>query len=139
MEISIRTYRPEVHERVLNSVKRVVRAECEASGSLQIKEPEFKTIMRAPPTINDAKHTAIVKEAFDQYFGEDSIPLDPLGPREDCSVLSSARGAPLVFTLYGCVDPEKWAKAVKEGKVNEIPQYHSAFSHPQFSRRCGRQ
>ena len=130
IKISIRTYKPEVHERVLNSVKRVVRAECEASGSLQIKEPEFKSIMHAPPTINDAKHTAIVKDAFDQYFGEDSIPLDPLGPSEDCSVLATACGAPLVFTLYGCVDPEQWAKAVKEGRVNEIPQYHSAFFAP---------
>ena len=130
IKISIRSYRPEVHERVLNSVKRVVRAECEASGSLQVKEPEFKNIMHAPPTINDAKHTAIVKDAFDQYFGEDSIPLDPLGPSEDCSVLSTACGAPLVYTLYGCVDPEQWAKAVKEGRVNEIPQYHSAFFAP---------
>lgn len=130
IKISIRTYRPEVHQRVLNSVKRVVRAECEASGSLQIKEPEFKTIMHAPPTINDAKHTAIVKEAFDQYFGGDSSPLDPLGPSEDCSVLSTACAAPLVYTVYGCVDPGQWAKAVKEGRTDEIPQCHSAFFAP---------
>ncbi|KAL9066445.1 MAG: hypothetical protein Q9161_007584 [Pseudevernia consocians] len=130
IKISIRTYRPEVHERVLNSIKRVVHAECEASGSLEIKEPVFKNIMHAPPTINDPKHTAIVKDAFNRYFGDDSIPLDPLGPSEDCSILSTACGAPLVFTLYGCVDPEQWAKAVKEGKVNEIPQYHSAFFAP---------
>ena len=130
IKISLRTYRPEVHVRVLESIKRVVRVECEASGSLQIKEPTFTTIMHAPPTINDSENTARVKHAFNQYFGEDSIPLDPLGPSEDCSILSSACGAPLVYTLYGCVDPEVWERAVMEGKVNEIPQYHSAFFAP---------
>ena len=99
IKISIRTYRPEVHERVLRSVKRVVRAECEASGSLQIKEPSFKDIMHAPPTINDPKNTAIVKDAL---IGDDSIHLDPLGPSEDCSVLLTAFGAPLVYTLWLC-------------------------------------
>ena len=39
IKISVRTYRPEVHDRVLGSIKRVVRAECEAPGSLQIMEP----------------------------------------------------------------------------------------------------
>ena len=120
-------YRPEVRDRVLNPIKRVVRAEGEASGSLRIEEPVFKSIMLAPPTMNDPGNIAIVKDAFDQYFGDDSVPLDPLGPSEDCSVLSTACGKPLVFTLYGCVDPEQWAKAVKEGRVDEIPQYHSAF------------
>ncbi|KAK3173247.1 hypothetical protein OEA41_006576 [Lepraria neglecta] len=81
IKISIRTYRP--------------RTQCETSGSLQIKEPSFKDIMHAPPTINDPKNTAIVKDAFNQYFGDDSIHLDPLGPSEVCSVLSTACGAPL--------------------------------------------
>lgn len=129
-KLSIRTYRPEIHDRILKSVKRVIRAECEASGSLQIHEPTIKTIMHAPATINDPRHTAIVKNGFNQYFGENSIHMDPIGPSEDCSVLASACGAPLVFSLYGCVDPELWEKAVKENKVSEIPQYHSAFFKP---------
>ena len=35
-----------------SAVKRVVRAECEASGSLAVREPEFKPMMHAPATIN---------------------------------------------------------------------------------------
>ena len=130
VNLSIRTYLPEVHDRDLNSVKQVVRAECEASGSLQIKQPVFKNVMQAPPTINDPTNTAIVKDAFNRYFEDDSIPLDPFGASEDFSILSTTCGAPLVFTNYGCVDSEQWAKAVKKGKVNEIPQPHSAFFAP---------
>ena len=130
IKVSIRSYKPEVHDRVLASVKRVVRAECEASGSLQIHEPVFKTIMHAPPTINDSKSTSIVKKAFDGYFGDDSIHLDPLGPSEDCSILATACNAPLVYSLYGSVEPKYWEEATKAGKVDEIPQYHSAFFAP---------
>ena len=111
-------------------MRRVIRAECKASGSLQIREPTFKTIMHAPPTINDPEQTTIVKNAFNSYFGDNSIPLDPLGPSEDCSILATACNAPLVFTLYGIVEPERWERAVKEDRVSEIPQYHSAFFAP---------
>ena len=64
---------------------------------------------------------------FNRYLRDDSIPLDPLGLSEDCSVLSTAWGAPLVFTLYGCVDYEQ---SVQEGKVNEIIQPRSVFFAP---------
>ena len=130
LKLSIRSYKPEVHDRLIVSIKRVVRAECEASGSLAIREPTFKTIMHAPPTINDAKSTEIVKKAFGDYFGSESIPAEPFGASEDFSVLATACGAPYVFTVYGSVEPEKWDKAEKEGKTGEIPNVHSAFFAP---------
>ena len=130
LKLSIRSYKPEVHERLMNSVRRVVRAECEASGSLAINEPTFKTIMHAPPTVNDARSTEIVKKAFDEYFGDQSIPLKPLGASEDCSILATACGAPFVFTVYGSVEPEKWEKAEREDKIGDVPGCHSAFFAP---------
>ncbi|KAL2045243.1 hypothetical protein N7G274_002326 [Stereocaulon virgatum] len=128
--VSIQSHKPEVHSRLLTSLRRIVRAECEASGSLAIKEPAFKTIMHTPPTINDPEHTGIVKDAFDRYFRDDCIQLESLGPSEDCSILATACGAPLVYTLYGCVHPKRWEEAVRGGKISEIPQYHSAFFAP---------
>ena len=47
------------HDRILESIKCVVSAECETSRSLRIKEPVFE-IMRAPP---DPTNTLIVKDA----------------------------------------------------------------------------
>ena len=128
--VSIQSHKPEVHSRLLTSLRRIVQAECEASGSLAIKEPSFKTIMHVPPTINDPKHTGIVKNAFDQYFRDDCIQLEPLGPSEDCSILATACGAPIVHTLYGCVHPGRWEEAVREDKTSKIPQYHWAFFAP---------
>lgn len=69
LKLSIRSYRLELHERLLAAVKRVVYAECEASGSLHIHEPNFTTIMQAPATINDSEHAEILKWAFKSDFG----------------------------------------------------------------------
>ena len=52
VKVNIRLVKSEVHELLIAAVKKVVRAECEASGSLAVCEPEFKTMMHAPATIN---------------------------------------------------------------------------------------
>lgn len=130
LKLSIRSYRPEVHERLLAAVKRVVYAECEASGSLQVHEPTFTTIMHAPATINDVTSAETLKAAFKGYFGDNAIDSDPFGASEDFSILATACGAPYVFYMYGCVDAEQWEGAEKAGKINEIPHNHSAFFAP---------
>ena len=128
MKISIRSYLPAVHERLITAVKRVVRAECQASGSE--KEPEFKTIMHAPSTINDPQNTEILKTAFTEHFGDKATESDPFGASEDFSELAKACGAPYLFFMYGCVDEQKWDEAEKAGRLSEIPHNHSAFFAP---------
>lgn len=130
LKLSIRSYRPEVHERLLAAVKRVVRAECKASGSLQVHEPIFTTIMHAPATINDAKSAETLKTAFCGYFGDNAIESDPFGASEDFSILATACGAPYLFYMYGCVDGQQWDEAERAGTVNMIPHNHSAFFAP---------
>ena len=67
IKVSIGSYRPEVHERLVAAVNRVVRCECEASGSLAVQEPEYKTIMRMPATVNDMHNAAVPKAQFKEY------------------------------------------------------------------------
>lgn len=130
LKLSIRSYQPAVHERLLAAVKRVVLAECEASASLHIREPTFTTIMQAPATINDQRHANILKQAFRGYFGDNIIDADPFGASEDVSILATACGAPLVHYVYGCVDSEEWEQAKRLGKIEELPHNHSAFFAP---------
>ena len=130
LKISIRSYRPEVHERLVAGVRRVVRAECEASGSLAVHEPAFKTIMHAPPTVNDVEKSKVLKKAFEGYFGDRAIDSDPFGASEDFSYLATACGAPYVFYMFGCVDADVWDEAERNGKLDGIPHNHSAFFAP---------
>jgi metal-dependent amidase/aminoacylase/carboxypeptidase family protein len=88
--------------------------------------------MQAPATVNDVKSAEILKTAFKEYFGENAIDSDPFGASEDFSILATSCGAPYVFYMYGCVDPNVWDKAEKAGKINEIPHNHSAFFAPEI-------
>ena len=109
------------------SVKQVVvSVEREAFGSLAIREPTFRTIMHAAPTIGGVKSTQIVKKSFDIYCGAESIPLKSLGASKICSVLVTACDAPYVYTLYSSIEHEKWEHTEKEAGIGEIPSYHSA-------------
>ena len=82
--------------------------------------------MHAPPTIKDPKNTAIVKDAS---IGISTIASTwtPWGPTKTVRY----RQRLVAHHLYtGCVAPERRGKTMKEGKVNETPQYHSAFFGP---------
>lgn len=107
LKLSIRSYRLELHERLLAAVKRVVYAECEASGSLHIHEPNCTTIMQASATINDSEHAEILKPPSKATLVDNVIDTDPFGANEDVSILATSRGAPLVHYMYGCVDGEE--------------------------------
>ncbi|MCJ1312528.1 hypothetical protein MMC25_006202 [Agyrium rufum] len=128
LKLSLRSYRKEVHERLLAAIEKVVRAECDIAGSP--REPEIKTIMQAPATVNDIASAAKLKGQLESYFGANCIDSDPFGASEDFSVLATSCGAPYVFYMYGCVDEEIWDKASSEGKLHEIPHNHSAFFAP---------
>ena len=102
LKLSIRSYRPEVHDRLLTAGKRAVYAECEVSGSFHIHEPTFTSILQAPATINDSKHAEILERAFEGYFRDNTIDTGPFGASEDVSILATSCGAPLVHTT--CTD-----------------------------------
>ena len=64
IKVSIRPYRPEVHERLVAAVNRVLRPECEASGSLAVHEPVYRTIMHRPATVKNMHKAAVRKAQF---------------------------------------------------------------------------
>ena len=128
IKLSIRSYLPEVHERLMGAVYRIIKGECVAAECP--KEPEFKTIMHAPSTINHKESTETLMKTLKSYFGDKVIDSDPFGASEDFSELATACGAPYVFFNYGCVDEGIWDQAVREGKVGEIPHNHNARFAP---------
>ncbi|KAF7942035.1 hypothetical protein EAE99_000086 [Botrytis elliptica] len=132
LKISIRSYNPSIHERLVEAVKRVVYSECEISGSLAIGEPIFTTTMQAPPTVNDFLEAEILKKSFGEYFGRNLIPADHFGASEDISYLALGCDAPYVFYNFGCVDEDTWEEAKFKGTMEDIPHNHSAFFAPKI-------
>ncbi|MGT2950704.1 amidohydrolase [Streptococcus cuniculi] len=98
--VNIRTYDEKVEQQVLDSIKRMVYAECEAGGC--IKRPEIEVFDRYPLTDNDPEITAQVTEAFQTYLGEDRVvAYHPMTASEDFSYIPRALEIPYLYWGFG--------------------------------------
>src|SRR6476661_569348 len=67
LQLNIRTYSEQARTTMLDAIRRIVTAECQASGSP--REPEFEVFDRYPLTDNDLPTTSRVSDAFTTFFG----------------------------------------------------------------------
>ncbi len=129
LELNIRTYNEAVRETILAAIRRIVTAECAASGSP--REPEFDLFEHAPLTDNDPDVTARITATFAGVFGADHVIAPPrvLGS-EDFSDIARGVSAPDTSGLFGGTDPTVFAKALAAGTLSsDVPSNHS----PQFA------
>jgi len=134
--LSVRSYRPQVRERVLGAVERVVRAEAAASGAT--REPEVTLLASYPAVLNDPDAVRRAGAALAEVVTARRV-VDP-GPvtgSEDVGVLAAAAGAPLVYWLLGGADPAPFARARTEEELREVvgglPANHSPLFAPVIS------
>jgi hippurate hydrolase len=127
---NLRTYDMGVRDRVIASLERIVRAECEASGCPQ--PPEFEYYDQYPLTNNNPDVTARVTSAFQSHFGQDTVfALGRVTASEDFSHIPDALGTPYTFWGVGCTDREVYRQALEAGRVEQdIPVNHSQFFAP---------
>jgi amidohydrolase len=136
IKLNVRTVVPETRQRVLAAIRRIIKAECDASDAT--KEPLFERISEFPFTINDKEVTETLATAFTKQFGDKYInDLTPLGTSEDFSTLATeapnkngGKGVPYSYWVFGGTDPQKWDEAEKDGKPEVIPFNHSAYFAP---------
>ena len=124
IKINIRTSQSETRQKVLAAARRIVKAECEASGAQT--EPTFELISQYPLTVNDSIMTEKLKKSFGALFGDNFDPdMPPNNASEDFSNLATAVGKPYAFWFWGGVDPNEFdaLKAARE----EVPGNHSPF------------
>ncbi len=129
LQLNLRTYDDSVRTAVLAAVKRIVIAECQASGSP--REPDFELYDRFPLTVNDDTVTDRVSDAFADHFGDRFTELPPGSASEDFSDIPNALGAPYTYWGIGGIDPDTYRAAVGAGRVaQDIPVNHSPTFAP---------
>ena len=130
LQVNLRTYDMAVRQRMIDGIERMVRAECEASGSP--RPPEFEYYDQYPLTENDPEVTGKVTSAFQSHFGSEAVfDLGRVTASEDFSRVPAAWGTPYTYWGVGCIDPEKYEQALKAGRVEQdIPVNHSEFFAP---------
>jgi metal-dependent amidase/aminoacylase/carboxypeptidase family protein len=120
LELNMRSYSAVTRQRMLDAIGRIVRAECQASGSP--KDPEFETIFTFPVTDNDAAATGRVATAFE-------IPKQTVS--EDFSKIPDAAHVPYCYWAIGFTDKQAYLAAGKAGTLDDLPTNHSpAFLPP---------
>ena len=129
LQLNVRTYDERTRANVLESIERIVRAECQASASP--KEPEFELFDRYPLTDNDPDVTARVAEAFTEFFGERSGVLPQQSASEDFSDIPATLGVPYTYWGIGGIDADTYRTAEAAGRIpQDIPVNHSAAFAP---------
>lgn len=123
LKLNLRTYDEGVRTHMLQAVRRICCAECDASNAP--RPPEFTTLSSYPLTDNDRAATQLVAEAFRTQFGDAVYESPPMAASEDFSVFGRSWSVPYVFWFVGGTDPQVHAQAKAEGKLHTLPSNHS--------------
>ncbi|KAI9675016.1 MAG: hypothetical protein M1817_001422 [Caeruleum heppii] len=129
IKVNVRTMNAQTRAKVLASIQRIVKAECEASNAP--RAPLIEPTSQFPLTINNEEVTTALEESFAAYFGESySSDVPMLQGSEDFPVLATAEGRPYCYWVFGGVDPDRWDEAEEKGTIDEIPINHSPYFAP---------
>lgn len=132
MQITVRTYKPKVRERVLADIDRIAKG-CAAAAGIP---PDLAPIISvskdlvAPATYNNPELTKRLVAVWKKSLGDENVEIvDPTMGGEDFSEYSLPdHSIPAVDFHFGAVDPAKIAEFKKEGK--ELPTLHSSKFAP---------
>ena len=132
MQLTVRTYKQEVRERVLAAIERIAKGIATTAGVpadhapiVQVAKDQF-----TPATYNNPELTKRVSAALKTALGADNVVVkDPTMGGEDFSEYSLPdHSIPAFMFNVGAVDPAKAAEAKKTGAA--LPSLHSSKFAP---------
>ena len=132
MQLTVRTYKPEVRERVLADIDRVAKG-CAAAAGMP---PELAPVVNVSKdlvtvtTYNNPELTKRLVDVWKKSLGDENVEIvDPTMGGDDFSEYSLPdHSIPAVYFHFGAVDPAKIAEYKKTGK--ELPTLHSSKFAP---------
>ncbi|ODU07248.1 MAG: amidohydrolase [Pseudonocardia sp. SCN 72-86] len=129
LQLNLRAYSDRTMSNLVDAIRRIVAAECQASMSP--KEPEFELFGAFPLTDNDNAVSERVAAAFEEFFGNRSTELPRQTASEDFTDIPAAYNAPYTYWGIGGIDPARYEQAEAADRVAEdIPVNHSPAFAP---------
>lgn len=130
LQLTVRSYKPEVRKQLLAGIERVVNAEATAAGAP--RKPEVTVSEGTPATYNDPELTKRLIGAVTRVLGKENIrEATPVMGGEDFSEYGLA-GVPAVMLWLGTVEPKRHAEARAAGET--LPSLHSPLFAPDRER-----
>jgi len=132
MQLTVRTYKSDVRDRVLKAIDEIAKGIANAGG-VPVDRAPIVTLLNnqfTPATYNNPDLTKRLVAVWKNVLGADNVEIvDPTMGGEDFSEYSLPdHSIPAVDFHIGAVDPEKIVQFKKEGK--ELPSLHSSKFAP---------
>jgi hippurate hydrolase len=132
MQLTVRTYKSEVRDRVLKAIEDIAKGTATAAGVPPDRAPIVNVLkdQLTPATYNNPDLTKRLVAVWKKVLGDTNVEIvDPTMGGEDFSEYSLPdHSIPAVDFHIGAVEPEKIAQFKKEGK--ELPSLHSSKFAP---------
>jgi amidohydrolase len=132
MQLTIRTYKEEVRQRILASIDRIARGVSSSAGIPESLAPIVKPsdTEYTPSTYNDPKLTERMGNVFRKALGADNVVDTPpiMGSEDFCLFGLENRQIPILEFWLGAVDPAKFAESKRNGTL--LPGLHSSMWAP---------
>ena len=128
LKLSIRFYDPRVREKILDTMRNIIHAECKASAVP--REPTIKKVSDLPPTINNAKVVEKIRNTWEGVFGELVHHQEKKSSSEDVANLATAKNIPYAVWFLGGTDQVTWDDAMASNQPDLIPKNHSSKFAP---------
>ena len=121
LELTVRSYKPEVQKRLLAGIERIAKAQALSAGAprepkvVVLAEEASEVVVNDPALIQ--RLSAPLKRAFADKVG----PIEPTSGSEDFGVYGRVARVPGVQLRIGASDPVEFAKAKEKGTLPTGP------------------
>jgi hippurate hydrolase len=133
LQLTVRSYKPEVRKQILAAIPRIARGVALAAGIPEERVPivTFSEDQFTPSTYNDPALTRRVAAVLAQELGKESvIQTEPVMGGEDFSRYAlEGNQVPICIFWLGAVSPARWKEAKEKGAT--LPSLHSAEFAPE--------
>ena len=129
LQLTVRTYKPEVRQHILASIERIVKGVALTAGIPEDRAPSVKVSEGTGSTYNDPQLLERLAVAFKQALGEENVvKVPPIMASEDFGYFSLDQKIPTTIFWLGASDPAK----VKQSRATGValPGLHSALFAP---------
>jgi amidohydrolase len=130
LQLTIRTYKEEVRQRILASLERIARGVALAGGVPEDRAPIVKTVESTTAMYNDPALTAREVAALKRDLGaENVVERPPVMGSEDFGQFGlEGHKIPTMMFVVGAIDAERIAKSKETGVP--LPSLHSSLFWP---------
>jgi amidohydrolase len=133
VELTVRSYKPEVQKHLLTSIARIAKGEAAAAGAAREPSVVVDPLEASEVVVNDPALAARLTSALRRTFGEANVlPISPSSASEDFGVFGRVAGVPSIQLRIGAIEPGEFARAKAAGTL--LPSPHSPFFAPDRER-----